>query len=53
MDEINIKDILGRIIYTERSNGKNASLMIEQEGLYFVTIKIGQQTLTRKLIVKH
>jgi len=53
IDEITIKDLLGQIFYQARPNDKNISFVIGQEGLYFVTVKSGRQTTTRKLIVIH
>ena len=53
IDEINIKDVLGRYIYEAKPNDKSTSLTINQEGIYFVTMKLGQHTVTKKLIVSH
>ena len=52
IDEISVKNILGQVCYYAKPNEKNTSLMIDAEGLYFVTVKSGGQTTTRKLIVK-
>ncbi len=53
MDEINIRDVLGRLVYTSRPNDKSISVTIDKEGLYFVSLRTGQQTTSKKLIVKH
>lgn len=52
IEEINVKDVLGRIIYQANPNDKNIFLRIDGEGLYFVSVSSGGQTTTRKLIVK-
>jgi D-alanyl-D-alanine carboxypeptidase len=53
IDEIEIKDVLGKPIYHETPYGKDVSLMIKKDGVYFVTVKSNEQTLTRKTIVKN
>ncbi len=53
IDEIEIRDILGKTFYRAEANSKNVSLSIGTEGLYFVTIKLDQQTITRKIVVKN
>lgn len=53
IDEIEIKDILGRAFYHADPNNKSISLIIDKDGIYFVTVKSGIKTTTRKLIVKN
>jgi len=53
IDEIRIQDVLGRLVYQSKPNEKSASLKMDMEGLYFVTVRSDSQTTTRKLIVKH
>lgn len=51
IDELSIHDVLGRAVYQTKPNEKTVSLKIENDGLYFVTVRSGQQTTTKKLIV--
>jgi len=53
IDEIEIKDVMGKLIYHANPYDKNISLMIDEKGLYFVTVKSDQQITTRKLIMKN
>jgi PKD repeat protein len=53
MDEVTVKDVLGRVVYNVKPNEKNISLALENDGLYFVTVKAGAQGVTQKLLVKH
>ena len=53
IEEIEIRDVFGKVLYQAYPNNKNITLTIDKDGLYFVTIKSGQQTITRKLIVKN
>jgi hypothetical protein len=43
---------LGQTVYMAKPNDKHISLLLEKEGLYFVTVRCGQQTTVRKLIVE-
>lgn len=51
-DEISVSDVLGRVVYSIKPAEKKVSLILENEGLYFVTVKTGAQSTTRKLVVK-
>ncbi|MGB1205971.1 MAG: serine hydrolase [Chitinophagales bacterium] len=52
IDEIEIKNVVGKTIYHALSQSKNISLTLKTEGLYFVTATLGSQTITNKLIIK-
>jgi hypothetical protein len=51
--EIEINDMMGRVIYHANPNDKQTSITIDKDGLYIVTIKSDQESTTRKLIVKN
>lgn len=51
IDEIKITNLLGHTIYQVKPNQKNASLHIDTDGIYFVTITSDKQTVTQKLTV--
>lgn len=54
IDEIEIRDMLGRGVYHDAGTyTKSISLMMEIEGIYFVTIKSGQQTMTKKMLIEN
>lgn len=53
IDEISVSNLLGQVVYTTKPAQKNVSLSLEEEGLYFVTVKCGGQAITRKLVVKN
>ncbi len=53
IDEIKVHDVLGQTLYQAKPNEKTVSLKIDKEGLYLVTVRSGQQTTTKKLIIKH
>jgi len=53
IDEMSVRNVLGQVVYQARPNDKSVSLKMDNEGLYFVSVRSGQQTTTRKLIVKH
>jgi len=49
--EIKITDGLGQVIYQTKSNGNNFSLQIDRTGIYFITLMMDKETITRKLII--
>ena len=53
IDEIEIVDVLGKLIYRAETHAKNISLAIGTDGLYFVTLKSDQQAVIKKLIIRH
>ena len=53
INEVVITDAIGRIYYKTNPYDKSISLMIDTDGLYFVTVRLNEQTVTRKLIVKN
>ena len=53
IDELEINDALGRVYIRVSPNDTNISLWIDKDGLYFVTVRSGQKTETRKLIVSN
>ncbi len=52
IDEIKISNLLGQVIYHTKPNQKNVELQIDREGVYFVSLTTGTQTVTRKLVVQ-
>ncbi|NOQ26458.1 MAG: serine hydrolase [Bacteroidales bacterium] len=51
--EIEIDDMIGRVIYQANPNDKQTSITIDKDGLYLVTVKSEQGSTTSKLIVKN
>ncbi len=51
--EVIVTDTLGRIYYRAAPNNKRISLLIDTEGLFFITVKLDEKTITRNLIVKN
>ena len=51
IDEIKITDVLGQLIYHAKPKDKNLSLYLENEGIYFVTVTLGGQMATKKLVI--
>jgi len=51
INEINVNNIVGQIIYTAKPKEKNTSFKLDINGIYFVTISSDKQTTTRKIIV--
>ncbi len=52
LDEIEVKDVVGRVISHSYPHLNKVSLTIEEAGVYFVTLKSGQKTITQKVIKK-
>lgn len=50
LDEIEVKDVVGRVISHFYPHLNKVSLTIEEAGIYFVTLKSGQKTITQKVI---
>lgn len=53
INKVEITNLLGQIIYQSTSNQKNISLQLENNGMYFLTVTIANQIVSRKLIVQH
>jgi len=53
IDEIQIRNPVGQVIYNLKPASRKISLSLEKNGIYFLTITEGNQTLTRKLVVQH
>jgi hypothetical protein len=51
ISEIVIYDIFGQTILNKKVNLKSSSLFIDHEGIYFISIKVDDQILTRRIIV--
>jgi hypothetical protein len=52
MDEVKVTDILGNIVYSLRPNSSKTSLLLENGGIYFVTVVSGKETTTRRIVVQ-
>ena len=52
IDELTITDVMGRTIYTAKPKDKTADVKLEREGIYFVTINVREEKVTRKVVVK-
>lgn len=50
-DVVCVSDMLGRIIYESKTNGKQASFTLPDNGVYFVSIVSGADRITRRVIV--
>lgn len=51
INEIEITDLLGQVIYKEKTNSPGVSLEIEKGGVYFLNVKMRSEIITRKIIV--
>jgi len=51
MDEIKVCDILGNTVLEARPNANKFNLSLDTEGVYFIRVKSGKETLIRKVIV--
>lgn len=49
--DIVVRDALGRICFQTRPGDHGLSLSLDSAGLYFVTVRMNEKTITRKLIV--
>jgi hypothetical protein len=52
IDEIRITNSLGQLVEQLKPNERNVSVQLKNEGLYFITIVTGKQSITRKMLVK-
>ena len=52
IDQLTVKDILGRTVYESSPHSKNFSLKLGQSGCYLLTVESGGQTSAQKLIVE-
>ena len=52
IDEIKITDMLGLVVYHAKPYDKNLSLHLNNNGIYFVTVLCGEQSVTKKLVVQ-
>ncbi len=53
IDELKISDVLGQVVYRAKPDDKNVVVQLERDGLYFVSVTMGEQHVTRKLVVQH
>ncbi|HXU25850.1 MAG TPA: FG-GAP-like repeat-containing protein [Bacteroidia bacterium] len=51
IDNIKISNMLGQVIYETKPNTENATLQLNNAGVYFVTITNGKEVSTKKVIV--
>ena len=53
INEIEVLDGLGKVIYQAKPQDKKTSLTIEKRGLYFVRVKTGRQITIRKVMIQN
>jgi hypothetical protein len=53
IDEINIIDLLGQIIYENKPNERKVILQFNKEGIYFITVVANGQTAIKKILITH
>jgi hypothetical protein len=51
IDEIIIHDIFGRVILIRKLKAKTFSTRIDEAGVYLISVKIGSQTLTKRITI--
>ncbi len=51
INEINVSNVLGRVVFKTKPAERNTSFKLDKEGIYFVTISSDNQTTMRKIIV--
>ena len=52
INEIKITDVLGLLIYRAKPQEKNVVVELEKEGIYFVSVVMGEQRVTKKIVVQ-
>jgi hypothetical protein len=50
--EITVFDVLGKVVFRTTTHSKEINLQAIQPGIYMIRIKEGEQTSTKKLIIK-
>ena len=50
--EITVFDVLGKVVFKTTTQSKEINLQSIQAGIYMIRIKEGEQTSTKKLIIK-
>lgn len=51
IDDIMITNLLGQIVYHSTPHDKNVALAIDEMGLYFVNIQVGNETISQKISI--
>lgn len=52
IDELQITDLLGQVLFQKKSSGRNISLRLDRVGMYFVNLTCGEKITTHKLVVE-
>lgn len=52
VDKIEVRDIMGRVVYESGPQQNNTSLSIKQAGVYIVTLQSGDKKTNEKVLVK-
>ncbi len=52
IDQIEITDVIGRVVYRVKPKSKTAEVRMEREGIYFVTVTSGDERVTRKVVIE-
>ncbi|MFT4666410.1 MAG: D-alanyl-D-alanine carboxypeptidase [Polaribacter sp.] len=53
IDEVEVKDMLGKVIYRAEVNAKKVSVAMDVEGLYFLVLRFGERRVVRTLLVEN
>jgi len=51
IDELKVTDMLGRLVYESKPAATNATFILNNAGVYFVTVSAGNESSTKKLVV--
>lgn len=52
IDEVEIRNMPGQIIYHAKPETKNAAVKLDDAGIYFVSLNLGKERVTRKIVVQ-
>ena len=52
IEEVNIKNLLGEIIYHTKANGDKISFQLKKAGIYFVQVITDRQNSIKKIVVE-
>jgi VCBS repeat protein/type IX secretion system substrate protein len=51
IDEIKVIDMLGQTVYEAKPNTENITLLIDNMGIYFISITSGKEISTKKIVI--